>query len=100
MLKINQLSDLESAKLDIQNKQMMLFTAIDVQALLRILVDKQIITKEEVTNYRKEVRESPKYHAAVLYIEQTLAEIQAYENNPELRLKAILHQKLQGKQVY
>ena len=48
MLTANQMADLESAKLDIQNKQMILNTAIDVQALLRILVDKQIITREEV----------------------------------------------------
>ena len=97
MLTANQMADLESAKLDIQNKQMILNTAIDVQALLRILVDKQIITKEEVTQYRKEVRESPKYQAAALYVEQTLAEIKAYEANPELRLKAMFHQKSQGK---
>ena len=97
MLKANQMADLESTKLDIQNKQMILNTAIDVQALLRILVDKQIITKEEVTQYRKEVRESPKYQAAALYVEQTLAEIKAYETNPELRLKAMFHQKQKKK---
>ncbi len=97
MLKVNQLADLESAKLDIQNKQMMLNTAIDVQALLRILVDKQIITREEVANYRNEVRESPKYQAAALYIEQTLAEIKAYETNPEIRLKAMFRQKSKSK---
>ena len=97
MLKANQMADLESAKLDIQNKQMILNTAIDVQALLRILVDKQIITKEEVRNYRNEVRESPKYQAAALYVEQTLAEIQAYESNPELRLKVMFHQKQKKK---
>lgn len=97
MLKANQMADLESAKLDIQNKQMILNTAIDIQALLRILVDKQIITREEVANYRNEVRESPKYQAAALYIEQTLEEIKAYESNPELRLKTMFHQKSQGK---
>ncbi len=97
MLKTNQMADLESAKLDIQNKQMMLNTAIDVQALLRILVDKQIITKEEVRNYRNEVRESPKYQAAALYVEQTLAEIKAYETNPELRLKTMFYQKQKKK---
>ncbi len=97
MLKANQMADLESAKLDIQNKQMILNTAIDVQALLRILVDKQIITREEVKEYRNEVRESPKYQAAALYVEQTLAEIEAYESNPKLRLKSMFHQKSQGK---
>ena len=97
MLKANQMADLESAKLDIQNKQMILNTAIDVQALLRILVDKQIITREEVKEYRNEVRESPKYQAAALYVEQTLAEIKAYETNPGLRLKTMFYQKQKKK---
>lgn len=97
MLKTNQMADLESAKLDIQNKQMILNTAIDVQALLRILVDKQIITREEVKKYRNEVRESPKYQAAALYVEQTLAEIKAYETNPGLRLKTMFYQKQKKK---
>lgn len=96
MLSTNQISDLDSAKLDIQNKQMILNTAIDIQVLLRILVDKDIITREEVNQYRKEVRESPKYSAAAMYVEQTLAEIEAYEKDPQLRLKEMFNRKMQG----
>lgn len=33
--------------------------AVDIQALLRILVEKQIITRDEVNTYREEVRNSP-----------------------------------------
>lgn len=35
--------------------------AVDVQALLRIMVDKSIINREEISAYREEVRNSPKY---------------------------------------
>lgn len=97
MLNTSQIADLESAKLDIQNKQMILNTAIDIQVLLRILVDKEIITREEVNQYRAEVRESPKYSAASMYVEQTLEEIEAYEKDPQLRLKEMLNRKMQGK---
>lgn len=97
MLNTNQIADLNSAKLDIQNKQMILNTAMDIQTLLRILVDKEIITREEVNKYRAEVRESPKYNAAAMYVEQTLAEIEAYEKDPQLRLREMLNRKMQGK---
>ena len=95
MLTTNQMGDLESAKLDLQNKQMILNTAIDVQVLLRILVDKGIITREEVGRYRVEVRQSPTYTAAAVYVEQTLREIEVYEKDPQLLLREMFNRKLQ-----
>lgn len=97
MLSTEQLADLESAKRDVQNKQMVLSTAIDIQALLRILVDKGITTKEEVDEYRDEVRRGQKYSKAVLYLEQTMQEIQMYENDPQALLREMFNRKLQGK---
>jgi len=97
MLTTNQMADLDSAKLDIQNKQIILNTAIDVQVLLRILVDKDIITRDEVKQYRDEVRQSAKYSAAMTYVEQTLREIELYEKDPKLRLMEMMNRKMQGK---
>ena len=91
------MADLDSVKLDIQNKQMILNTAVDIQALLRILVDKDIITKKEINQYRDEVKQSPKYSAAAIYIEQTLSEIESYEKDPQLLLREMLNRKMQGK---
>ena len=48
MLKTKQLSDLEGAEEDLKNKAMILQTGIDLQALLRLLVDKGIISREEI----------------------------------------------------
>lgn len=45
-------------------------SAVDTQVLLRILVDKNIITREEVNKYRDEVRNSPKYKNAIDTIEK------------------------------
>lgn len=43
----------EEALQDLQIQETILNVAIDVQALLRLLVDKEIITREEVADYRK-----------------------------------------------
>ena len=74
MLKTKQLSDLEGAAEDLKNKAMILQTGIDLQALLRLLVDKGIISREEIREYRNEVSGSPKWGAAVSFIEQAKAE--------------------------
>lgn len=95
MLRTKQITGLDAAKLDIQNKKLILETAIDIQALLRILVNKEIITKQEVDQYRAEVRGCQKYRAALVYIDQTLKEIEMYENDPTLQLKELLNRKMQ-----
>ena len=71
--------------------------AVDVQVLLRILVDKEIITREEVAKYREEVRSSPKYANAINKIEHQIKGFEAAKNDPEGYLKAILKAKLEGK---
>lgn len=93
MLTIEQLSDLKSAQKDIENKKLILDTAIDIQALLRLLVEKDIITKEEMNQFRQEVKESPKYRNSILYIEQTLTEIEHYKSDPQALLREMMRQK-------
>ena len=46
----------EEALHELQVQETILKTAIDVQVVLRILVDKEIVTREEVQKYREEVR--------------------------------------------
>lgn len=48
----------EEALHELQVQETILKTAIDVQVVLRILVDKEIATREEVQKYREEVRDS------------------------------------------
>ena len=93
MLTIEQLSDLRSAQKDIENKKLILDTAIDIQALLRLLVEKDVITKEEMNQFRQEVKESPKYRNSILYIEQTLTEIEHYKSDPQALLRERMRQK-------
>lgn len=71
--------------------------AIDIQALLRILVDKGIITKEEMLNSRDEVRASDKYRLPMEDIERQESAFKAAKNNPEAYLKALFEAKLNGR---
>ncbi len=96
MITEKQLSDLESSERELRDRKMMLDTAVDVQAILRLLVDKGVVTREEVTYMREEVRESPKYQKAYIYLEQTAAEIQKYKADPVERLREMMRRKTNG----
>ena len=71
--------------------------AVDIQALLRILVEKGIITRDEVNTYREEVRNSPKYKPTLDTIKREKNGFAAAKQNPEEYLKAILKAKMDGK---
>lgn len=71
--------------------------AVDVQALLRLLVDKDIITRDEINQYREEVRDSPKYKSTLDAIKREKEGFTAAQQNPEEYLKAILRAKMDGK---
>lgn len=70
--------------------------AVDVQALLRILVEKKIITREEVKEYREEVRNSPKYGPAIEDIQRQKKAFQAAKDNPGAYLRALFEAKTRG----
>lgn len=97
MLDTNQLSDLNTAQRDLDNKKLLLNNLIDVQALLRILVDKGIITKDEVQDYRNEVRRSTKYAVLQQYIDETQQEIDRFRKDPQSQLKEMMRRKMEGK---
>ena len=99
MLDLNEMTNLEEAKRNIQDKAVILNAAIDIQALLRLLVEKEVIGKEEINSQRQEVRESFKYRNAITYIEQTMKEIEFYEKNPDTRLREMFRRKMEGKRT-
>lgn len=87
----------EEALQDLQIQETILNVTIDVQALLRLLVDKEIITREEVADYRNEVRNSPKYKVVADDIQRQKIGFKAAKDNPQEYLKAILKAKMDGK---
>lgn len=97
MLESSQLADLDQAERDLKDKKLILDTAIDVQAILRFMVDQGVITKDEVNKYREEVKKSPKWSAAIQYIDQTMTEIERYRRDPQSQLKRMFEEKMKGK---
>lgn len=89
-----QLSNFDQTTEDIKMKLVILETAIDVQTILQLLVQKNIVTREEVENMRNIVRNSPKYKNTYIDIKQTLQELEKYKNDPTQVLKDMFSEKL------
>lgn len=87
----------EQALHELMTQQTIMDIAVDVQVLLRILVDKEIITREEVNQYRTEVRNSPKYKPVLDDIQRQREAFQVAKDNPQEYLKALLKAKMDGK---
>ena len=87
----------EQALHELVTQQTIVDCAVDIQVLLRILVDKEIITREEVNKYRDEVRNSPKYKRVLDEIKSQRQMFQAAKDNPQEYLRAIFKAKMDGK---
>lgn len=81
---------------ELMTQETIINVAVDVQALLRILVEKEIITREEVKEYREEVRNSPKYGPVIEDIQRQRKAFQIAKDNPEAYLKAMFKAKVNG----
>lgn len=97
MLNMDQMSNLEASKRELSDRKLILDIAVDIQTVLRLLVGKGIITRDEVNEVREKVRQSPKYKDAFTYIEQTEQQILKYENDPQSQLRDMFNMKLNGK---
>ena len=63
---------------------------------MRILVDKEIVTREEVQKYREEVSNSPKYKIVLDDIKRQKVGFQSANDNPQDYLKALFKAKMNG----
>lgn len=86
----------EEALQELLLQENILRSLIDVQAALRILVDKGIVTREEVQKYRNEVSNSPKYKVVMDDIQRQKNGFQAAKDNPQEYLQAIMRAKMKG----
>ena len=81
---------------ELQVQETILRTAIDIQVALRILVEKGIVSRDEVAAYRKEVFGSPKYKVPMDDIQRQKAGFQAAKDNPQEYLSALFKAKMNG----
>lgn len=86
----------EEALQELKLQQTIFDVAVDIQSLLRILVDKQIITREEVAKYREEVKNSPKYKPVLDEILRQTKAFQAAKDNPQEYLQYLMKAKMKG----
>lgn len=82
---------------ELQTKETIMNIAVDVQTVLQILVDKGIVSREEVSVYRDRVRNSSKYKPALEQIERQKKAFQTAKDNPQDYLKALFQAKMDGK---
>lgn len=74
---------------ELQMQETIMKALVDVQVVLRILVDKEI-------KYRNEVGNSPKYKPVLDDIQRQKRGFQAAKDNPQEYLKAIFNAKMNG----
>lgn len=86
----------EEALQELMLQERILNTAIDVQALLGLLVEKNIITREEINQFRQKVRASAKYKSVLEQIENQKTGFEKARDNPQEYLKALLNAKMNG----
>lgn len=82
---------------ELQTQETIMNIAVDVQTTLQILVDKGIVSREEVSTYRERVRNSPKYKPVLEQIDRQKKAFQTAKENPQDYLKALLRAKMDGK---
>ena len=97
MLSRNANYDMDQAQSEIEDKLLLLDTKVETQVILQILVEKGIVTAEEIQEWRNKVKKSPKYKSSYDYLNTAKEKSEFYKNNPEQHLKDILDAKLSGK---
>lgn len=81
---------------ELQTQETIMNIAVDVQTTLQILVDKEIVSREEVSAYRNRVRNSPKYKTVLDEIERQKQAFKRAKDNPQDYLKALFNAKMNG----
>lgn len=88
--------NMDTALDEINQKKLLLDVKVETQLILQLLVAKGIVTREEVTEMRSKVKNSPNYKPLYDYFEQAEQKAQYYKNNPEQHLKDIFNAKMNG----
>lgn len=82
---------------ELQTQETIMNIAVDVQTALQILVDKGVVSREEVAVYRERVRNSPRYKPVLEQIDRQKRAFQTAKENPQDYLKALLQAKMDGR---
>ena len=96
MLSNNATYHMDDAINEIQEKRAIVDAKIDSQVVLQLLVQKGIVTREEVEEMRGIVRNSSKYKSTIEYLDGAKEKAEYYLNNPQEHLKNLFNRKMNG----
>lgn len=88
--------NMDTALNEINEKKLLLDVKVETQLILQLLVQKGIVTREEVSEMRNKVKNSPNYKPLYDYFEQTEQKANYYKANPEQHLKDVFAAKMNG----
>lgn len=98
VLSYDQLAHIDETEREIINRKLIINTAIDVQVILQLLIEKEVITREDVQKMRETVSvNDSRYSNAKKWIDQAEAELARAKIDPQWVLKAMMEEKLKGK---
>lgn len=98
VLSYDQLAHPEETEREIINRKLIINTAIDVQVILQLLIEKEIITREDVQRMRATVSvNDSRYSNAKKWIDRAEAELSKAKADPQWVLRAMMDEKLKGK---
>lgn len=95
ILQAEHFANIEQTKNMIADRDQQLNTMIDIQVILQLLVQKGIVTRQEVSEIRNIVRNSEKYKLASQWIDQAKKDLLLYETDPQAVLQELMRQKLE-----
>ena len=96
MLSNNANYDMDTALDEINQKKLLLDVKVETQLILQLLVQKGIVTREEVSDMRNKVKNSPNYKLLYDYFEQAEQKANYYKNNPQEHLRDVFAAKMNG----
>ncbi len=89
--------DLDTASQELMMQENILKCLIDTQATLQLLVEKGIVTREEVSAMRATVQSKEPYKSTSDYIKRAKESVEYYKQNPEQHLRDLFKAKLDGR---
>lgn len=96
MLSRNANYDMDTALNEINDKVLLLDIKVETQLILQLLVQKGIVTRDEVQAMREKVKNSPSYKPLYEYLEMAEQKANYYKDNPEQHLRDALAAKMNG----
>ena len=88
--------NMDTALDEINQKRLLLDVKVETQLILQLLVQKGIVTREEVSEMRNKVKSSPNYKPLYDYFNQAEQTANYYKRNPEQHLKDVFAAKMNG----